>query len=427
MPAIAQFYATDIQSYSAVVRAAFALAQKSFEEKSRAPKLGGVKIPSITHSIMAMKLLERLGIDDPLTLALALLHDVLEDDARYRGEASVKMRDELQNELKRQGIGAEHATAIAAELYGYCTELCNPKDMAEGKRVYQVENIAKAGDRARLVKIADQTASILEDIWFRHERHNPVRVRGFAYKALDVVTRAARHPASGEKEDSYQRQAAALFRVTFDHLLSVLRANPDQEQGLRHQFTLDNALPKALQRAQDTLRAEIADLQKRLEKLGNPSAQRYGEDPIFHPAHKNQEENPDQFPGFGCVCIQLDKNNRVTAYDLVAQSKLDKKNYAASFLKGEIESGSQQSPNVKTQGIELMMGQTLVRRFVISPPLPLEEFIKKTQAASRLAQERLSRGAEGTEAGTTITILDQRMKLGIEEVMARRDQKRGHG
>jgi hypothetical protein len=207
----------------------------------------------------------------------------------------------------------------------------------------------------------------------------------------------------------------------------VLRANPDQEQGLRHQFTLDNALPKALQRAQDTLRAEIADLQKRLEKLGNPSAQHDGEYPIFHPAHKNQEENPDQFPGFGCVCIQLDQNNCVTAYDLVAQSKLDKKNYAASFLKGEIESGSQQSPNVKTQGIELMMGQTLVRRFVISPPLPLEEFIKKTQAASRLAQERLSRGAEGTEAGTTITILDQRMKREIEEVMARRDQKRGHG
>lgn len=61
------------------------------------------------------------------------------------------------------------------------------------------------------------------------------------------------------------------------------------------------------------------------------------------------------------------------------------------------------------------MGQTLVRRFVISPSLPLEEFIEKTREASRLAQKRLSGKDDSKEAGTTITILDQRMQTVLRE------------
>jgi hypothetical protein len=204
--------------------------------------------------------------------------------------------------------------------------------------------------------------------------------------------------------------------MAYDHLLEVLGKNePEQEQQLRRNFTVDGALAKVPDLVKEGVRAELQATQARLDRLDNPSESVSREREVFHPAHLTQhtskEEPADKFPDIGCVGIRLNDQGCVTAYDLVIESTRDPKNHVASYLAGEIESGA---TTVKTES-RYMIGQTVARRFVISPPLSLSKFMQKTESASRLVQQKhAAPNAQSASEDSNIKILDQRMRQQIE-------------
>ena len=97
--------------------------------------------PYINHPLTLANLLANEGgVDDPITLCAALLHDTVEDT------------DTTADELQRE-FGAE----ISAVVLEVTDDRTLPK--AERKRL-QVEHAAVISDRAKLVKLADKISNL---------------------------------------------------------------------------------------------------------------------------------------------------------------------------------------------------------------------------------------------------------------------------
>jgi guanosine-3',5'-bis(diphosphate) 3'-pyrophosphohydrolase len=104
--------------------------------------------PYINHPLTVANILANEGgIDDPVVLIAALLHDTLEDTATTI---------------------AELKAAFGAEITGVVLEVTDDTSLpsAERKRL-QVEHAPKASSRAKLVKLADKIANL------RDLRHCP--------------------------------------------------------------------------------------------------------------------------------------------------------------------------------------------------------------------------------------------------------------
>jgi len=97
--------------------------------------------PYINHPIaLAHVLCDEAGIEDPVTLAAAILHDTMEDTATTAGELATRFGEE-----------------IAAIVMEVTDDKALPK--AERKRL-QIEHAPHASERARLVKLADKICNI---------------------------------------------------------------------------------------------------------------------------------------------------------------------------------------------------------------------------------------------------------------------------
>lgn len=97
--------------------------------------------PYINHPIaLAELLVHEGGVDDPLVLAAALLHDTLEDTETTLAELGAAFGDEI--------------AAIVAEVSDDKT-----LEKAERKR-RQIAHAAALSPRARLVKLADKTCNL---------------------------------------------------------------------------------------------------------------------------------------------------------------------------------------------------------------------------------------------------------------------------
>ncbi|HSQ01017.1 MAG TPA: HD domain-containing protein [Candidatus Dormibacteraeota bacterium] len=97
--------------------------------------------PYINHPIaLAELLVHEGGIDDPLVLAAALLHDTLEDT-----ETTL---DELR-------------AAFGAEIAGIVAEVSDDKSLEKQERKRrQIEHAPQLSARAQLVKLADKTCNL---------------------------------------------------------------------------------------------------------------------------------------------------------------------------------------------------------------------------------------------------------------------------
>ena len=97
--------------------------------------------PYINHPIaLAELLVHEGGIDDPVVLAAALLHDTLEDT-------------ETPPEELRAAFGAEIAEIVA--------EVSDDKELEKQERKrLQIEHAPTLSPRARLVKLADKTCNL---------------------------------------------------------------------------------------------------------------------------------------------------------------------------------------------------------------------------------------------------------------------------
>jgi guanosine-3',5'-bis(diphosphate) 3'-pyrophosphohydrolase len=97
--------------------------------------------PYINHPIALAELLVEVGgIDDPVVLAAALLHDTLEDT---------------------EATAAELRAAFGAEVAAIVAEVSDDKSLEKRERKrLQVERAAQLSRRAKLVKLADKTCNL---------------------------------------------------------------------------------------------------------------------------------------------------------------------------------------------------------------------------------------------------------------------------
>jgi len=130
-----------IQALDLVLKAAEFAAMKHRDQRRKDAKSS----PYINHPIsLARILLEEGGVDDPVVLAAALLHDTIEDT------------DTSHQELRGQ-FGDDVADIVA--------EVTDTKFLQKDSRKrLQVSKAAKATEGARLVKLADKIANLRDII-----------------------------------------------------------------------------------------------------------------------------------------------------------------------------------------------------------------------------------------------------------------------
>ncbi len=97
--------------------------------------------PYINHPLaLAAVLAHEGGVDDPVTLAAALLHDTVEDT---------------------ETTAQELASAFGAEVAAVVMEVTDDKTLPKPERKrLQVEHAATMSDRAQLVKLADKICNL---------------------------------------------------------------------------------------------------------------------------------------------------------------------------------------------------------------------------------------------------------------------------
>ncbi len=122
--------------HALILRAASFAAQMHRQQRRK----GADDVPYINHPLWIASTLATHGVDDPVTLAAALLHDTIEDT------------DATHDQLVEQ-FGREVADVVA--------EVTDDKSLekAERKRL-QVEHAPHLSQRAKLVKLVDKIANV---------------------------------------------------------------------------------------------------------------------------------------------------------------------------------------------------------------------------------------------------------------------------
>ena len=127
----------DSQPQIALVLRAAEFAAVRHRDQRRKGKDGS---PYINHPLALASLLAGCGIEDPVVLASALLHDTVEDTATTPRE-----------------LAQEFGSEVAAIVVEVTDDKALPK--AERKRM-QIEHAAHLSDQAKLVKLADKVCNL---------------------------------------------------------------------------------------------------------------------------------------------------------------------------------------------------------------------------------------------------------------------------
>lgn len=218
-----------------LLRVCYDVAEEAHGDMVRHKK--GGDIPYITHPTIAYKVLQAIGVTDQITLAASFLHDVMEDCEGYKTPEA--LRAKLEDALYAAGIPDESKVSyLVTEL---CDELTNAEQMNEGKRGWQYEHGQRLSPRAKLVKVADQAASLIDDILLPSDRSYE-QLRKFNMKALECAK-----ACSGANE-----LLDKLFKVVFTDAMVVLDEgkkgdgySKEMVQSIRDGFSLDYALAMA--------------------------------------------------------------------------------------------------------------------------------------------------------------------------------------
>ena len=146
------------------------------------------KIPYIYHPVALLRILAvEAGVDDPVVLMAAALHDTIEDTATTAQELRERFGDEVARVVQ---------------------EVTDDKSLPKQRRKdLQVEHAAQLSQQARLVKLADKIAN-LRDMAASPPADWPIeRVRGYYDWAAQVVD--GMRPAHARLEALFDEACAA--------------------------------------------------------------------------------------------------------------------------------------------------------------------------------------------------------------------------
>ena len=387
---------------------AYAIAERAHRGDMREKKAGNIIY--ITHPVMVCKLMHMMGKADDLNLAIALLHDVIEDCEPYKSRPQA-LREELYAGLKQEGYSDRGASNISTTIFDHCLELSHNKDgdeLSEGKRTFQVIKAHGMTDRSKFIKILDQTASVMDDIFYESSRPKQV-IERFAMKALNVVKAASR----GGTPDILR--AEHTFKSYFRYLMNLHKANPATDEAMRKNFDPQVGYNRAFVE----LRNEMAKKYERM--LMSQEAKVTGAVEVLHPGITKGEQSA--MPQSGCIGLFLVRDSEgdacVSSYDCLIDRASGNDdgvpNRAAMYLLGTLESfathqhveiGESSAPNGE-----------LLRNFIVEPPIKLTKFLEATRTAETMVRGYVNDAASlNVGALPRHPVLDNRMEQMIRAI-----------
>ena len=156
-----------------ILTAAYQVAKARYVDKHGALKMRGKldDVLYLTHPLMVVDILRKMGVQDSAVLAAAILHDVLEDNHDYLGPKNDPtdnyhaMYNDLLAALNEQvalgHLTQERAEQAADEMFTLTKEVTKPKIYPEGRKIMaQIDHMKEASLEGKFLKIADQAASL---------------------------------------------------------------------------------------------------------------------------------------------------------------------------------------------------------------------------------------------------------------------------
>lgn len=174
-----------------------------------------IDYPYDVHLHLVHRLLKEAGVTDPALLCAAFMHDMIEDckDAQGQKYTQESLKEEFATRLVDNGAVFENDSID--KTLALVKEVTNPPkvDMHLGKRLHQTSK--QLSSEAKLLKIADQCASLIEDVMIKSQKEDSLLE--FTSKARDVVVACQENnPANNflrAVENDYFGHAMALLRL----------------------------------------------------------------------------------------------------------------------------------------------------------------------------------------------------------------------
>lgn len=330
---------------SPIVKAAYDVAAYAHDGQGRNIKCGmNQQITYITHPVMVCKLLQQLEQSLPekyqmkmrltgeISLAVALLHDVLEDNEKYKKHPE-KLREDLYRQIVAHvfvGRGAvfnseadidkavasypakeaDEIKVIVNAIIGDCEKLRNPskKEMLYGKRTFQVEHMDMLGERASLIKMLDQMASCIEDVVFKSAREHE-QIHQFFRKAMNIIKAGAEHGSDAHRmvEQMFLRVDTAYRDIALEE-----EHDPGKISPKRAQFKIENIMQEALSARIEALTKKVENYQSHATKIETGVRQVPAYTEIFHPGIEGikvaAKSGAMPWPDYGITAVKIRKN-----------------------------------------------------------------------------------------------------------------------
>lgn len=220
-----------------------------------------VEYPYDVHLHLVHSLLKKAGVTDQATLCAAFMHDMIEDCKDKAGDnyTPATLKNEFVEYIQQHTSNTHNITATVNTTIGYVQEVTNPpkENMPFGKRIHQSQKMRHASPDAKLLKIADQTASLIEDVMIKSEREiDPVKkekntLKKFTVKARDVVVACQEDSEKNNflraVEDEYYRYAMSLIKFERDFANFTPAEHQKEEQAIRNSIQLEEVFTRAKQ------------------------------------------------------------------------------------------------------------------------------------------------------------------------------------
>jgi hypothetical protein len=396
---------------SPLLIAAFQLAVKAHAGQFRK----GSHKPYIDHIVMVYNLMEKL-IQEPsgndktpknfehLYLAIALLHDSIEDYYR-KGIALGKksnpvsvLKRELYQKLENHYVWHSNKPVAKAEsdlkvmVSAICSgvdDLSNDVVFYEGKRTWQADHVRELKYQLKLIKIVDQTASVIDDILYcdptfysPHEEElgslsQIKKAIVFAMKGFDIAR------VLPEDNPFFRFYAQAYLRIKdiYDH--AQIGFYTEIERIRREDY--NNSESKIVEDLMCTLYSELPSY------IVTPRGTRAIPEPVshFYSNLGNPRKNPFVPLEKGLQRITINGAGQVVGYGIVvvpasqamagSQHK-DSANQAAIKFREHLEEVRDvllvtKKVAAKEQGVEEHRNNMHVRTIKVKPSMDLEQFL----------------------------------------------------
>ena len=231
-------YPHSYETNEPIVRAAYSLALKAHGTQARYKADPDIKY--ISHTIMVVQLLEQMKVVEPSMLAAGFLHDSLEDYPPYAANPE-QLRIDFTQALLREGVDAARVPMIVKYVYDIVKSVTShPDQRKDHKRVHQIDAIAGMSGNAKIIKIADQTASIIDNMMLPNDQKKFGKEKeiNFARKADNLVTEILNSARTIRERASLARWVE-LFRCINRENWQILHAKTQAEADeIRAKFNL---------------------------------------------------------------------------------------------------------------------------------------------------------------------------------------------